>query len=284
MYKYTSDVPLTFSQGGISYTYLKDDIIRDSQISYMITNWSGRISVVEGESANSTPPTVVTGNNYWPSEAGIVSYTNLSKPAITSVKDALDELEETVGLGIVGPTGSVGPTGLTGPSGGPIGPTGIIGEVGPTGPSGGPIGPTGITGIRGLTGPIGPTGDLGPTGLGDVGPTGPSGGPLGPTGPTGLGDEGPTGPTGITGTGNLGPTGPTGLGDEGPTGPTGITGTGNLGPTGPTGVIDNVWIPTELVTPEVPTSGSWKIYVKNDGKLYILGATGGEVLVGSQSA
>ena len=280
-YIFTSDVPLTFKKSGVTYTYSLGDIIQETHVEYMLLNWSGKITP-EGESGSQSSPSsslIVDGVRYWPSKSELVTYTNDSLPVVTSVKEALDDLVDTVGLGIIGPTG---PQGATGPSGGPIGPTGPTSTVmGPTGPSGGPIGPTGATGPSG--GPIGPTG---PTGPGIVGPTGPQGvtgdrgvrgiaGPVGPTGPSG----GPVGPTGVTG--NLGITGPTG--PQGHTGPTGI---GNLGPTGepgPTGVMSDVWTLAASVTPSNPSEGSFKIYVKSDGNLYILGPTGDEVLVGSQS-
>lgn len=88
-----------------------------------------------------------------------------------------------------------------------------------TGPTGN-IGPTGL----GATGPTGIDGRTGPTGLGATGPTGPNS-----TGPTGLGATGPTGRTGPTGPNSTGPTGlgatgPTGLGNTGPTGQAGATG------------------------------------------------------------
>ena len=126
---------------------------------------------------------------------------------------------ETVYLGMTGPTGPVGSTGPTGPVGiGTTGPTGPLG-VGRTGPTG-PIG----TGTTGPTGPQGITGPTGPVGIGTTGPVGPTG----PTGPTGTGVAGATGPQGTTG-----PTGP--VGSQGNTGATGPSG-GPTGPTGPTGL------------------------------------------------
>lgn len=218
MYIYTSTVPTTFLQGGQAYTYTTNEIIREEHVDYMLTNYSGRITL-EGEMSEvitEVQTSTGTVNRYYPSRSELVTYTNVIKPEITSVKEALDDLEVIVGLGIVGPTGDLGPTG---PSGGPIGPTGDLGDLGPTGPSGGPQGATGITGPTGSRGPVGIVGSTGPTGL--VGPTGPSG--MGPTGPAGS-----RGYPGMTGnTGHVGPTGDIGLqGDSGPT--------GDLGPTGPT--------------------------------------------------
>jgi len=188
---FTSDVPVTFRQGGNVFTYSRGDIIRDEHVSYMILNHSGRISLQGSPGASEASGVTVGSNKYFSSSAELVSYANSIIPGITNVKEALDEVISEVGLGLVGPTGPIGPTG---PSGGPIGPTGPtgVGSIGPTGPSGGPIGPTGPTGPSG--GPIGPTGRTGPTGF--VGPTG----PIGPTGPQGIrGLQGITGPTGPTG-------------------------------------------------------------------------------------
>jgi hypothetical protein len=111
-------------------------------------------------------------------------------------------------------------------------------------------------------------------------------------GPTGLqGHQGVQGSLGVTG--NEGPQGYQGRqgyqGLRGLTGTEGLTGdAGDVGPTGPTGIqgsaLDSVWIPAESTTPAAPASGSYKLYVKNDGKLYILGATGSETVVGAQTA
>lgn len=264
-YIFTSDVPLTFKKGGVAYTYSLGDIIQESHIEYMLQNWSGKVTP-EGESGSQSSPSnsiLIDDVRYWPSKSELVTYTNDTLPIVTSVKEALDDLVETVGLGIIGPTGLIGPTG---PSGGAMGPTGPTSSVmGPTGPSGGPVGPTGATG--------------------------PSGGPIGPTGPTGPGIVGPTGLRGVTGDrgvrgieGPVGPTGPSG-GPIGPTGPQGATGAaGETGLVGPTGVIGDIWTLAESATPSNPASGSYKLYVKNDGNLYILGPTGNEIVVGSQVA
>jgi hypothetical protein len=120
---------------------------------------------------------------------------------------------------------------------------GPTGSIGPTG-----VGVVGPTGVRGRAGSRGPTGPTGPTGVGptgSIGKTGPKGqrGVTGPTGPVGplQGLRGPPGPQGTTGPqGPTGAVGPTGRGPRGPRGPSGpsstITGpTGATGPTGPKG-------------------------------------------------
>lgn len=193
IYKYNSTVPLTYVKGGTSYSYNFGDIIDDSQLSYMVTNWSGRIVSI-GDPSTSVLPTPDNPTNpsnlYWPSKSELVVYSTNFDATITSVRQAFDtifgRMQEFL-TGIIGPTGPEGPTG---PYGGPKGPTG------PTGV--GLLGPPGITGNLGSTGPTGNKGNLGPTG-----PIGPSDGPLGPTGPIGQrgvkGDIGPTGPMGGAG-------------------------------------------------------------------------------------
>lgn len=238
VYVYISDISVSFRQGSVTYTYSLGDIIRDEHVSYMLQNHSGRVNL-EGSSGSSSSGVSISGSNtYYSSSAELVAYTNDTLPIVTNVKEALDDVISTVGLGLIGPTGDLGPTG---PSGGPLGPTGPTGEgtQGPTGPSGGPIGPTGATGPSG--GPIGPTGLIGPTGY--VGPTG---------------NLGPTGPQGVRGLiGIIGPTGPTG--DE--------------------GSITDIWSGSyTLSTPSTPSSGDFKLYVK-EGKLYLL-TSEGEILIG----
>lgn len=261
MYIYNSDKPLKFQFAGVTVNYVKNDTISSGHVNYLLRYYSGRVRKTEGYISHvySEITPVVSGPNIirYPSSAELVEYTKTDHPSLTNVKQALDDLLNDTS---VGPTGATGPQG---PSGGPVGPTGLQGPTGVQGPSGGPVGPTG--------------------------PQGPSGGPLGPTGlmgPTGLqGHQGVQGSLGVTG--NEGPQGYQGL--RGLTGTEGLTGdAGDIGPTGPTGIqgsaLDSVWIPAESSTPTAPASGSYKLYVKNDGKLYILGATGSETVVGAQTA
>jgi hypothetical protein len=192
IYKYNSTESLSYTKNGQNYTYAFGDIIPDSQISYMVSNWSGRILIVQDPSTSYNPTATEEYRQsiYWPSRADLVSYNTIYDTSVTSLQTALDVIFNSMHVfstGLMGPTGPKGPTGSYG---GPMGPTGRtgIGQTGPTGPIGS-LGPTGGTGIRGF---VGPTGLMGPAN----GPCGPTG-PMGKTGVTG--NSGPMGPTGNLG-------------------------------------------------------------------------------------
>lgn len=47
---------------------------------------------------------------------------------------------------------------------------------------------------------------------------------------------------------------------------------------------DGCFIEFQTITkPDNPAAGSWRVYVKSDGKLYILNSAGTETVVGTQS-
>lgn len=56
------------------------------------------------------------------------------------------------------------------------------------------------------------------------------------------------------------------------------------GYSGYSGSISSIWGEiTPETTPITPSSGNFKIYVKSDGKLYILDSNGNETIIGTQT-